>query len=101
VTAYFCYELFLDTYLWLYFWIFLILFAFLNRKKIFAGNLLYVFLFVVFSLAFVFDTFLVANVNATPAWLVSIIKLNLDRSLLIIPPSAGFLMFASFSSRAD
>lgn len=95
ICGYMLYEVFLDTYLWLYFWIFALIFIVINRKNILSSNLQYLLLFVIFAFLMVFEVFFVANVNATAGWLEGSIKLNLDRAMLIIPPVAGFLMFAS------
>jgi hypothetical protein len=101
IAGYLLYELFLDTYLWLYFWIFLIILLFLNRNNVMKSNLKYLLLFVILSFAMIFEVFLVSNVNATHGWLVGIINLNLDRAILVIPLSAGFLMFSSFFRREN
>jgi hypothetical protein len=97
ISGYMLYELFLDTYLWLYFWIFLIIILFLNRKNVMGSNLKYLLVFVFFALAMIFEVFLVSNSNSPHSWLVGIINLNLDRAMQLIPPTAGFLLFASFS----
>lgn len=99
ITGYLLYELFLDTYLWLYFWIFFIILAVLNRKNIMNTNLKYLLLFVFLAFAMIFEVFLVSIGKSSPSGLEGIIKLNLDRAMLVIPPSAGFLMFASLFKR--
>ena len=101
ITGYMLYEFFLDTYLWLYFWIFLIIILFLNRKNIMGTNLKYLLVFVIFALAMIFEVFLVSNSNSPHSWLVGIINLNLDRAMQLIPPTAGFLLFASFSRQKN
>ncbi|MFH1710127.1 MAG: hypothetical protein ABH860_03555 [bacterium] len=95
ILGYLCYELFLDTYLWMYFWIFFFILLFINRRNILNTNLIYVFLFVFFSFAMIFEVFFISNVGMPLEGIVGLIKLNLDRAMLIIPPSAGFLIFAS------
>jgi hypothetical protein len=101
ILSYLLYELFLNTYLWMYFWIFFIIVLFINIRNILKTNLIYFLLFIFFSFAMVFEVFLVAEGGSTPEALVHTINQNLDRALLIIPISAGFLMFASFSKQAE
>ena len=96
IFGYFCYEFFLNTYLWLYFWIFLFVIVLMNRKSIARSNVKYVLLFVFFSLALIFETFLVTNLNY-----LGLIALNLDRAMLTVLPSAGFLLFASCIKREN
>lgn len=95
ITGYFLYELFLNTYLWLYFWIFLFIIIFINRRNIMDTNIKYVLLFVFFSIAMVFEVFLVSMVGESIDSVVGLIRLNLDRAMLIFTPAAGFLLFSS------
>jgi hypothetical protein len=95
IIGYFYYEFFLDTYLWLYFWIFFLILFLANLKRFFYKNLKFLSLFVLFSLAMIFEVFFISNTGVSFDGWETLIKQNLDRTLLIILFTAGFAMFAS------
>jgi hypothetical protein len=100
ILGFMCYEIFLNTYLWQYFWIMFLIFTCLNRKMILNSNLKFLLLFIIFAFAMIFEAFYVSGWNTTDA-LIGILRLNLDRAINILPPTAGFLMFASFKEQKD
>jgi len=95
ILKYFAYEFFLDNYLWLYFWIFLAILTFINRKKIANSELKFVLVYLLASIALFFCVYLVTALGTTTEALVNNLELSLDRVMLGFTPAAGFLLFAS------
>jgi hypothetical protein len=95
ILKYFAYEFFLDSYLWLYFWIFLAVLVFINRKKIANSELRFVLAYLLASVVLFFCVYMVTALGETTGALVNNLELSLDRVMLGFTPSAGFLLFAS------
>jgi hypothetical protein len=100
ILGFICYELFLNTYLWQYFWILFLVFMFMNRKAVMGSNLKYLLLLVIFGFAMIFEAFYVSDFGGIDG-MIGLIRLNLDRAMNILPLIAGFLMFASFKDQKD
>ncbi len=90
ILNFFLYELYLNTYQWLYFWIYFTVLLLLHKKQLIGTNLAYLFLFVIVSLGLY--TFIY---TITALGYVSQLGSSADRILLSLTPSAGFLTFTA------
>jgi hypothetical protein len=92
----FIYEFFLNTRIWLYFWIFFFLVLFIGRKWIFKSNAKYILLFMLLYSAFLFYVFMVFSLGSTVEGLTGNLE-ELERLLLQIAPTAVFVLMLGFS----
>jgi hypothetical protein len=84
----FLYEMLINTPGWLYFWIFFLIILYLCRGSLYRSSLKYIFLFILISIFIYFAVYLCVNQTV---FLYS--AYTVDRLLLGLAPSAGFLMF--------
>ncbi len=92
IFKFYLYELFLDTYQWMYFWIFSAVLIILNWKTMSRSNAGYLFMFVILSIVGYFCVYMVTALGNTPARLMDNLELSFDRVLLGIAPTAGLLL---------
>jgi len=90
IAGYFLYELYLDTYIWQYFWIFLTILLIIGRKRIFGSNIRYILYFFFISLSFYFAVYML-TVLPIDYHLVA----SFHRLLIGLAPAAAFLAFSS------
>jgi len=90
ISKHFGYQLFLDTYQWMYFWIYVLLFISLRKRDAVKDHLLFPLLFIVLSLISYFVLFMV-----TPLDLEFHLSVSLDRLLLGLSLSAAFIAFVA------
>lgn len=96
IIAALSYELFADTYFWVYFWIYFVIFLALSRKRLLSNDLLYIFLFVSLSVAMYMFTYLIV-----PDKVFIFLDSTVNRLLLGLAPTAGFLMFSAAFCKDD
>ncbi len=92
VLGQFSYEFFQNTSSWLYFWIFFFLVIVIKRESILKTELKYLcgFLFIAFTI--LYGVFMVTALGGTTGSLIGNLG-ELDRLILQVAPTAGFLMF--------
>jgi len=90
IAGYFLYELYLDTYSWQYFWIFLTILLIIGRKRIFGSNTRYIPYFFFISLSFYFIVYML-----TVLPLAYHLEYSFHRLLIGLAPAAAFLAFSS------
>jgi len=93
IIRFFIYEFFLDSYHWLYLWIFWVVLLFIERKKLLSSSAKYPFTFVCLCIILYFCVYMVTALGMTPATLVNNLELSLDRVILGFAPSASFVLF--------
>jgi 4-amino-4-deoxy-L-arabinose transferase-like glycosyltransferase len=92
----FLYEFFLNTSIWLYFWIFFFLMIFVGRKRIFNSDAKYILLFMLLYSAFLFYVYMVTALGSSVEGLKGNLE-ELERLLLHIAPTAVFVIMLSFN----
>ena len=90
IAGYFLYELYLDTYVWQYFWIFLTLLLIIGRKRVFGANIRFILYFFFISLSFYFFVYML-----TVLPLAYHLEASFHRLLIGLAPAAAFLAFSS------
>jgi len=90
IAKYFLYELYLNTYNWQYFWIFLTILLIIGRKRIFGSNIRYILYFFFISLSFYFIVYML-----TVLPLEYHLGASFHRLLIGLAPAAAFLAFSS------
>jgi len=90
IAGYFLYELYLDTYIWQYFWIFLTILLIIGRKRIFGSNIRFILYFFFISLSFYFIVYML-----TVLPLAYHLESSFHRLLIGLAPAAAFLAFSS------
>lgn len=88
----FLYEFFLNTNIWLYFWIFFFLMLIIRRKQAFKSDARYILLFMLLYSALLFYIYMVTTLGSTIEGLKSNLE-ELERLLLHITPIAVFYAF--------
>jgi hypothetical protein len=91
----FLYEFFLNTSIWLYFWIFFILIVFFGRKRIFKSDAKYILLFMLLYSVLLFCVFMVTSLCSNVEYLKGNLA-ELERLLLHITPTAAFVLMLGF-----
>ena len=93
ISAYFFYQLYLNTFEWMYFWIFITIFLIAGWDKIRKANLKYLLVFLMISLAFYFEVYMLTVVNN--------LETSLDRLLIGLAPAFVFLSFSAAPKDED
>ena len=94
ILSQFVYEFFLNTSCWLYFWVFIFAILLVNWRRALTTELKYLLGFICLSLAAFFGVFMITSLGDTPEHLVGNLG-ELNRLLLHVAPTAGFLMLMS------
>jgi hypothetical protein len=87
IAGHFLYQLYLNTYSWQYFWIFITIFLIAGRRKISGTNMKYIFIFLMISLALYFEVYMLTAANNLTS--------SFHRLLIGLAPTAVFLAFSA------
>jgi len=86
IAQHFLFELYLNTYSWQYFWIFITLFILIGRGKLRASNSKYILIFLFASLSLYFMVYILTVADNLAS--------SFHRLLIGLAPSAAFLAFS-------
>lgn len=92
IAGQFLFQLYLNTYDWQYFWIFITILLIAGRRKMAGTNTKYVFIFLLISLALYFEVYMLTVANNLTS--------SFHRLLIGLAPAAVFLAF-SVAPRED